>query len=353
MTPTTSLSDCRRLVDAVQEAGGRVPGVLTNLLAGAALLAAQGTTTDPAKAIVAAALSGQLTEKRLDAMLLDYATATAANAYRGELRQRSERLFCQAVHKALADGAADQLLDSLRPQFDKAAAAIVAARDAIPPDTPAEQFLRTAKPAAISCWQQLDSHLAIVNAIGVLAAQFGSHTGLFPQITEFALGENFRLDDRAIWATDGQLESDSAVFGRPDQGHRTSPWFRLPLKLHSMASAQARYDGWAAVEFDRIHSGPQGGWIDEHGEMHEHRGPKTPIGQRNSRRGKPWQHRQRLHPALAAVGLLASQPATTAGWCVLTAMEGCPAARSSAHSGGVVAHRRRLFHQGREVARAQ
>ena len=47
------------------------------------------------------------------------------------------------------------------------------------------------------------------------------------------------------------LESDSAVFRRPDQGHRTSPWFKLPLRLHTTASAQARYDDWASGEWER------------------------------------------------------------------------------------------------------
>jgi len=39
---------------------------------------------------VDAALAGELDEKRLNALLLDYATVTAANNHRGELRQRSE-----------------------------------------------------------------------------------------------------------------------------------------------------------------------------------------------------------------------------------------------------------------------
>ena len=46
------------------------------------------------------------------------------------------------------------------------------------------------------------------------------------------------LEDRAIFATGGSLESDCAAFRRPDQGHSVSPWFRLPLKLHSVESAR-------------------------------------------------------------------------------------------------------------------
>ena len=119
MSLTTAVSDCQRLITAVQDARGRAPKPLSNLLAGAALLAAQGTTRDPAKAIVDAALSGQLTQKSLDALLLDYAAAVAANNHRGELRQRSERLFTEAFHRALRnDGCAEEILSSLRPTFD-------------------------------------------------------------------------------------------------------------------------------------------------------------------------------------------------------------------------------------------
>jgi hypothetical protein len=68
---------------------------------------------------VDAALSGQLTQKSLDALLLDYAAAVAANNHRGELRQRSERLFTEAFHRALRnDGCAEEILSSLRPTFD-------------------------------------------------------------------------------------------------------------------------------------------------------------------------------------------------------------------------------------------
>ena len=60
------------------------------------------------------------------------------------------------------------------------------------------------------------------------------------------------LEDRAIFATDGSLESDCAAFRRPDQGHRVSPWFRLPLKLHSVESARGELQ-----HVGRVGVGPQ------------------------------------------------------------------------------------------------
>jgi len=141
--------------------------------------------------------------------------------------------------------------------------------------------LRTAKPAAVTAWQGLDTHLATIDTIGRIAAQFGPRTGNFPQIEEYALGDGFRLDARAIWCTDGpNLELDSAVFRRPDQGHRTSPWFRLPVRLHTVDSARDRYREWASGQWERQHAGPVASVLDENGKIRELPRPKTPIGQR-------------------------------------------------------------------------
>ena len=161
-----------------------------------------------------------------------------------------------AFHQALDDGAADEILDSLRPAFDTAGEAIAGARDLIPAEQPAEQFLHTAEPAALAAWQSLDGHLAVINAIAAIASAFGPRLGKFPLITEYAGGDGFRLNDRAIFCCAGELESDSRPFGLPDRGHRTSPWFKTPLRLHTVESARDRYRQWAASEWDRNNSGP-------------------------------------------------------------------------------------------------
>ena len=73
--------------------------------------------------------------------------------------------------------------------------------------------------------------------------------------------------------TSGELVSDSSLFGQPGGDDRTSPFFKTTLKLWTIAEAQARHDAWAAGEFDRIHGGQRGGYIDESGIMHE--GPEA------------------------------------------------------------------------------
>ena len=110
------------------EAGGRVPDILRHILSAAALLASHSATLAPARAVVDAARSGQLDAKRLDKLIAEAALAQMIANYRGELRRDSERLFVAEFHRALADGSADAVLNSLRPQFDEHAEAITASR---------------------------------------------------------------------------------------------------------------------------------------------------------------------------------------------------------------------------------
>jgi hypothetical protein len=51
----------------------------------------------------------------------------------------------------------------------------------------------------------------------------------------------------------------------------------LPLRLHSVDSAQARYNEWASGQWERLHAGPMASVIDENGQMHELPRPKNPF----------------------------------------------------------------------------
>ncbi len=277
MPATSSLHDCEQFVKAVQDASGRVPKPLAGILAGAHLLASPSAAPAPAKAIVDAALAGDLTERKLDALVSDAAQQQLLNTCRGELRRDSERMFVAAFFTALKNGAADELLDSLRPAWDEAAEAIAAARALINPESSADHILASAEPEVIGAWQGLNAHIAVIARIAAIVSQFGPRLGQFPLITEYALGDGSTLEDRAILCSNGPLPVDSGTFRQPDRGHRTSPWFKLPLKLHSIESAQARYNEWAAAEFDRIHGGRPESWIDEHGKAHEKPRPTNPF----------------------------------------------------------------------------
>jgi hypothetical protein len=278
MVMTTNFTDARRFADAVTAAGGTVPDSLANLLAAHALLARPGATQPPERDIVTHALSGDLTERVLDKLLPAATAAAASIAYRQELARSCGHTLLGAFHRAVKGGAADEILNSLRPAFDKAAAAIDAAMSLINPESTPEAVLAGGAPGTIEAWQGLDKHVRAVARIGAVAAAFGPRNGNFPQIVEHPPIDNFRLHDLALLCTSGPLIADSALFSTPDRGHRTSPWARTALQLHSIESARARYNAWAADEVDAVNSSrPRGGWIDEHGRMHQDPVPPNPF----------------------------------------------------------------------------
>ena len=147
--------------------------------------------------------------------------------------------------------------------------------------------MASSEPAVmVEAWQGLDGHLTAVAKIAVVAREFGPRLGDYPQIVEYAGGDGHLLDDTAIMVADGGLQADSAHFQRPDQGHRSSPLFKVSLRLHSIESARARYALWAADQFDRINSRDPGGWIDEEGACIHSRGRRIRIGRRCQRKPK-------------------------------------------------------------------
>ena len=142
-----------------------------------------------------------------------------------------------------------------------------------------EHILATAGDGALEAWRTLDEHIRIVDVIGTrIAAQFGPPLRNFPQIVEFPLGDGHRLEDRAICCTAGDLEVDSSQFRKPGT-HRNSPWCQVELRLNTIGEAQDRYNQWAAVEFDRLHSGPTESWVDERGNAHQKPRPRTVSGE--------------------------------------------------------------------------
>jgi hypothetical protein len=277
MAPTTSFNDAKKFAGAIQSAGGTVPTVLANLLTSHELLSAPAATQAPEADILTHALAGSLDRKTLAKLAPIAATADMVNGYLRELARNSEHTLLGEWHRQVKAGGADAILDSLRPNFDKHASAIAKARSLIDPQSSAEQILANGAPELVQAWQQLDEHIRAITQIAAVASQFGPRTGNFPQITEYPLGQGGRLDDRAIMCTAGSLVTDSGLFQRPDQGHRTSPWFRTTLRLHTIAEARERYREWASAEWEEVNSGPRGGWIDSDGRMHEHPAPKNPF----------------------------------------------------------------------------
>ena len=73
-------------------------------------------------------------------------------------------------------------------------------------------------------WRTLDEHIRIVDVIGTrIPSAFAPRLGAFPQVTEFTLADGSKLEDRALMACAGDLETDSSFFRKPGS-HRNSPW---------------------------------------------------------------------------------------------------------------------------------
>jgi hypothetical protein len=262
---TSQIYDCARFAQSVTSAGGELPETLVALLRGYELLTAPVATEDPGNAILDAAAEGSLTAAKLAKLLQPAALAAAAGEYRAELASRAERMLVMRWYREL-----------------KHVAAIAHAKSVgINSESTLEHLVGGAEPASglIEAYNALDGHIRAITRIAAVASQFGCWPqATFPQVKEFTVGHVHLLDDRALMACDGGLLADSALFRRPDQGHRTSPFFRTDLKLHSVAEAQRRHDLWAADEHDRINDRDLGGWIDQQtGEMHPHPRPVNPY----------------------------------------------------------------------------
>ena len=281
MTATTDIRDCARLATAITACGGAVPDALGHLLAAHTLLSSPAAAQAPETDILTHALDGSLTAKKLAELAPAAATADLVNGYLRRLAGSSAHTLVGQWHRELKAGAADQILDSLRKNFDKHAEAIAHARTLINPESTAEAVIESGQPELVTAWQTLDGHLKVIAKIAAVASQFGCRLAQFPQIVEYSLAENACVDDRALMCCEGSLIADSWLFGRPDPaGHRSSPFFKTALKLHTIAEAQSRYDEFAAIEFDKVHSGPRGGFIGQDGQMYEDPRPENPFRQK-------------------------------------------------------------------------
>ena len=261
MAKTTSFTDCRRFATDVRAAGGELPQTLQNLIQAHSVLTAAapppGAPTGANDAIIDAVLDGSLTEVKLAELLPEAAAKHATVEYAKQVSVDAERVLLQTWHRTMDKGGAEAILTSMRPQFDQRVKEIAKARALFTAESDAEFVLAGAPREVVDAWQSLDEHLKIIGRIVLVARQFGAKpTAQFPQIVELANADNFRLSDEALMCCDGNLEVESSYFQRPDRGHRTSPLFRVSLKLHSIESARARYNAWAAEQWDNSHSGP-------------------------------------------------------------------------------------------------
>jgi hypothetical protein len=222
------------------------PKVLQDIVDGLELLgpAIQPAAEDPSDLIVSAAAEGKLTPKSLDDLLAKAAAASATNGYRQAFRHKADKAFLRRFHSALVDGAADQVLNGIRPQFEAAAKDLAAARAAVDLDATPQRLLNvTASPEEQTAWGRLPELVRQISQLSAIAATFGPTADL-AVIDGLTKNDNLLhlewIDDRALMCTEGNIVTASNTFRRPNPHWQTSPWLRVPLKLATIAEAQEK-----------------------------------------------------------------------------------------------------------------
>jgi hypothetical protein len=278
MAPTADWRDAQKIASATSALGGTVPAPLQHLLSAYELLAHSPAAQAPETAILDAVLDGSLDAAKLKKLAPVAAAEDNTAAFLKRLSQDRANFLVAQWHRLIKAGCGDELLDSLRPNFTKHAEAIEHAKTLFNAESTAEMVIELGEPEVIDAWKGLDVHLTVVSRICMVAKQFGIN-GEFSQVVEYSLGDNFRIDDRALACGTGDLVSDSAVFMRPDGPHRRSAFFQIGLKLHSIDEMRQRYANFAAIESDRInHPSGRGGWVDpKTGQIHQDKAPVNPF----------------------------------------------------------------------------
>jgi hypothetical protein len=274
----THINDARRLLsefEAVSQAAA--PVRLRNLIDAYELLIKPPPADDPLDVILADATAGGLDADRLAELVAEAARSKSTDEYRKQIAQRAAGTVLQRFSRELLAGGADELIDTVRPAFDTAAAAIDQALQAVDVSQDPAEFIETADPDALTAYQSLRGAVQVVETIVTLVVRsFGVRSITFPLIVRPVEGvDEFNLDDVAIWtstpdhalsATRALREHSDAVASQrsinPQQmGMRTSRFMRGGLRLNTLAEAhevvrQWAETSWANHESSRVMSNP-------------------------------------------------------------------------------------------------
>ncbi|MFC9876503.1 hypothetical protein [Nocardia salmonicida] len=154
------IRQCHSFAQAVASVGGKMPAELSDILAAADVVKEwrPASTTG----IAAQIRSGEFTAAKA-ATLLEQAHTAPTNDP-AEIRLAAEQALIHAFTKALINGGADKIIDSVRPAFEAAAAGISAAAEWITPSTDANQVLERGDDA-VNAWREMPKHRQVLDAI--------------------------------------------------------------------------------------------------------------------------------------------------------------------------------------------
>jgi hypothetical protein len=263
-----TIASCRALVGDVEKAGGTVPDSLQNLMAGFDDISGQITQprSDPVKQILDAYAAGKPEQA---AKLITAAAQIEHDAeYRTGLRQRAAVLFVERFHLQLCEGAADEILDSLRPQFDAAAQTLEAASTVVDINANPAHLAETGTAEQLEAWRSIRPAVAKLDAISMIASGFGPRSGTFGVLDQPPLIDPIDLVDEALMCTDSDIVQAGKAFRARRAEINTCPWLRISPKLNTIAEAKERLRGWAEVEWNLLNPhNPNRGVIGEEGKI--------------------------------------------------------------------------------------
>ncbi|BBY54215.1 hypothetical protein H7J07_06265 [Mycobacterium koreense] len=264
----TRLNDARQLVATVTDLGGTVPEALSHLIAASDALTAAPKPVDPLAELLDHAAAGKLTAKKFEETASASAQAHVAAAHRNELAARAESGLVERFGKTLLDGAADEILNSLRPQFDKAAKVVTDTLRGVNFDQAHAEFVDTATPEQLSAFQKCKAATATIDRIVDLAGEFGvvGHWPLIAKPEAALVGDPLPISAKSLFTHDAapaSLEQDSqrhrdftqAVASQRSiqprhLGMRFSRWLVPGLELVSVAKARENLREWAEQRWD-------------------------------------------------------------------------------------------------------
>lgn len=264
---STTMANADALCTAATKLGATPPKELLNISAGhRALVEAAKATSDPTNAILSAAADGTLTAKSARELATDAVISKLTSDHLITVASQANRRFVEKFHEALQAGAADAILDQLRPAFDEAAANIAATLDLVDINTPDSALVANATSKQLDAWRTLPKHISTLTEIASLATRFGMFGGFAliedPRDKDVMLrgGELAGLDDRATMCCNSDLIQASRTFLQPNPDIRSSPWLRVQPKLHTIGEARERVrttaeSAWAAINAARPKSG--------------------------------------------------------------------------------------------------
>lgn len=255
----------KALLAAVTDCGAEPPKALTDLVTAFDSLAAVQATSDPMNDLVSAVAAGNVDGPKLDKLLAEAAMAKQILELRVSLKQRVELPLMKQFGARLNDGAADEIIASLAPQFDKAAAGLAKCAEVVPATVDAEDYLRSVDDAGRKAWQAIDGHVAVLTRIGSAVSQFGPLSTTFPLI-EKPTNFPFLADNRALMCVSPEMDLmlSCQAFTSINGPHRHSPWFKLAsvLKLNTIAEARERVRATAESAWDAVGMGQGRGILD-------------------------------------------------------------------------------------------